>query len=61
MTRPAAHKWTFAPRFRRHAFGWRSQPALQRVREAVADSQNVAKKDTASRVDEFAAVPAQKT
>jgi len=47
MTRPVAHKWAFAPRFRRHAFGWRSQPAVQRVREAVAEIQKVAKKDPA--------------
>ena len=47
MTRPAAHKWTFAPRFRRHAFGWRSQPAVQRVREASAEIQRVARKDPA--------------
>lgn len=47
MTPPAAHKWAFAPRFRRHAFGWRSQPAVQRVRQAVAEIQKVAKKDPA--------------
>lgn len=47
MTRPAAHKWTFAPRFRRHAFGWRSQPAVQRVKEATTEIQKVAKEDTA--------------
>ena len=47
MTRPTAHKWTFAPRFRRHAFGWRSQPAVQRVREASAEIQKVARKDPA--------------
>lgn len=47
MTRPATHKWTFAPRFRRHAFGWRSQPAVQRVREASAEIQKVARKDPA--------------
>lgn len=45
MTPPAVHKWAFAPRFRRRAFGWRSQPALQRVQEAVAEIQKVAKKD----------------
>jgi tetratricopeptide (TPR) repeat protein len=45
MTRPPAHKWTFAPRFRRYAFGWRSQPAVQRVREAAAEIQKTAKKD----------------
>ena len=47
MTPPAAHKWAFAPRFRRHAFGWRSQPAVQRVREAAAEIQKVAKRDPA--------------
>lgn len=47
MARPAAHKWTFAPRFRRHAFGWRSQPAVQRVREAAVEIQKLAKKDPA--------------
>ncbi|GIK86954.1 MAG: hypothetical protein BroJett026_24350 [Betaproteobacteria bacterium] len=47
MTRPPAYKWAFAPRFRRHAFGWRSQPAVQRVREAAAEIQKVARKDPA--------------
>lgn len=47
MTLAAAHKWAFAPRFRRRAFGWRSQPAVQRVREAVAEIQKLAKKDPA--------------
>ena len=42
-----AHKWVFAPRFRRNAFGWRSQPAAQRVREAVSELRGVAKKDPA--------------
>lgn len=42
-----AHKWMFAPRFRRHAFGWRSQPAVQRVKEATAEIQKVAKKNPA--------------
>ena len=47
MPRSPAHKWVFAPRFRRHAFGWRSQPAVQRVREATSELQKVAKKDPA--------------
>jgi hypothetical protein len=47
MPSPAAHKWAFAPRFRRHAFGWRSQPTVPRVREAAAEIQKVAKKDPA--------------
>ena len=45
MPRTEAHKWVFAPRFRRHAFGWRSQPAVQRVKEAVAEIQKVARKN----------------
>jgi hypothetical protein len=32
------HRWQFAARFRRNAFGWRSQPAIARVQEAVAPS-----------------------
>ncbi len=38
-------KWEFRARFRRHAFGWRSQPAIQRVKEAVAEIKRVARKD----------------
>jgi hypothetical protein len=45
MSSPAAHKWIFAPRFRRNAFGWRSQPALVRVKEAVAEIKKIARKD----------------
>lgn len=45
MRKSAAHKWTFARRLRRHAFGWRSQPAVLRVREAVSEIQKVARKD----------------
>jgi hypothetical protein len=39
------HKWEFKARFRRHAFGWRSQPAIQRVKEAVAEIKTVARTD----------------
>jgi hypothetical protein len=45
MSSPAAHKWNFAARFRRNAFGWRSQPALARVKEAVAEIKKTARKD----------------
>lgn len=31
MTKASSHKWEFRERFRRHAFGWRSQPAIKRV------------------------------
>ena len=39
------HKWQFKARFRRHAFGWRSQPAITRVKEAVSEIRKVARKD----------------
>jgi len=39
------HKWEFAPRFRRSAFGWRSQAAITRVKEAVSEIKKLAKKD----------------
>jgi hypothetical protein len=39
------HKWTFRSRFRRHAFGWRSQPAIARVKEAVSEIRVVARHD----------------
>ena len=47
MTRPPGHKGACAPRCRRHAVGWRSQPAVQRVKEATAEIQKVAKSDPA--------------
>ena len=40
-----AHKWQFRARFRRHSFGWRSQPAIKRVKEAVSEIKKVARKD----------------
>jgi hypothetical protein len=39
----AAHPWAFKARFPRDAFGWKSQPAITRVREAVAEIKKVAK------------------
>jgi hypothetical protein len=47
MTKAAGHKWEFKARFRRHAFGWKSQPAIQRVKQAVAEIKKVAKKEPA--------------
>ena len=41
----APHKWTFRSRFRRNAFGWRSQPAIQRVKQAVSEIKKVARTD----------------
>jgi hypothetical protein len=39
------YAWEFKARFRRHAFGWRSQPAITRIRQAVAEIKKVARKD----------------
>jgi len=44
-SKPSSHKWIFRARFRRNAFGWRSQPAIKRVREAVSEIKKVARKD----------------
>ena len=41
MSKGAAHKGEFRARFRRHAFGWRSQPAIKRIREAVSEIKKV--------------------
>ena len=43
MAMPEAHKWAFKARFRRHAFGWKSQPAITRIVQAVAEIKKVAK------------------
>lgn len=39
------HAWSFAPRFRRGAFGWRSDPAITRIKEAIAEIKAVSRKD----------------
>lgn len=40
-----AHKWQFAPRFRGRAFGWRSDTPIKRLKEAVAEIKQVARKE----------------
>ena len=45
MAKAPPHKWTFRARFRRHAFGWKSQPAIKRIKEAIAEIKKVARKD----------------
>jgi hypothetical protein len=47
VARADAHRWEFKARFRRHAFGWRSQPAIARIKDAVAEIRKVARKDHA--------------
>ena len=45
MTKADGHIWEFKARFRRHAYGWRSQPAIQRVKQAVSEIKKVARTD----------------
>ena len=44
-TDSGAYRWEFQPRFRRHAFGWRSQLPIQRIKEAVSEIKKVAGRD----------------
>lgn len=39
------HTWEFKARFRRHAFGWKSQPATQRIKQAVSEIKKVVRRD----------------
>ena len=39
------HTWEFRARFRRHSFGWKSQPAIQRIKQAVGEIRKVARRD----------------
>jgi hypothetical protein len=43
MADSKTHRWQFAPRFRRNAFGWRSHTAIMRVREAVVEIRKAAR------------------
>jgi len=45
MPRPNLHKWEFKARFRKSSFGWRSEPAILRVKQAIAEIKKVARKD----------------
>ncbi len=40
-----AYKWEFRARFRRNAFGWKSQPAIKRIKEAVSENKKIGRKD----------------
>jgi hypothetical protein len=51
MAKADAHTWEFRARFRRHAFGWRSRPAITRIKQAVAEIKKIAKKDSALAAD----------
>ena len=45
MPAAKAHSWTFRARFRAGAFGWRSDLPIKRIKEAVAEIKNAARKD----------------
>jgi hypothetical protein len=45
MPKTAGHSWRFKARFRRHAFGWKSQPAITRLREALTEIKLVSRID----------------
>ncbi len=45
MSHDIKHTWTFRSRFRRRAFGWRSQPPIKRIKEAVLEIKKAARKD----------------
>jgi len=45
VTAETPYRWEFKARFRRHAFGWRSRPAVERVKQAVAEVKTVARRD----------------
>jgi hypothetical protein len=45
VTKAGGHIWEFKARFRRHAYGWRSQPAIQRVKQAVSEIKKAARTD----------------
>ena len=44
-TDSGVYRWEFKTRFRRHGFGWRSQPAIGRIKEAVSEIKRVARRD----------------
>lgn len=47
MPAKTAHKWTFSPRFRAKAFGWRSSLPIKRIKEAVSEIRQAARKNKA--------------
>ena len=39
------YTWKFAARFRRNAFGWRSDTPILRIKEAISEIKQIARKD----------------
>ena len=46
MASKTKQKWTFPARFRRNAYGWRSQAPIKSIKEAVSEIKKVAHKDS---------------
>ncbi|HEX5051025.1 MAG TPA: hypothetical protein VFZ65_04575 [Planctomycetota bacterium] len=42
-SRAEVHRFEFQARFRRHAFGWKSQPAIVRIKQAVTEIKRLAR------------------
>ena len=42
-----SYKWQFTPRFRQNAFGWKSDKPIQRIKEALTEIKQIAKKEPA--------------
>jgi hypothetical protein len=45
VAKASVHKWEFRARFRRHALGWKSKPAIQRIKEALSEIKKVSRQD----------------
>jgi hypothetical protein len=45
VSKSEQHRWQFTARFRRNGFGWRSQPAIQRVQQAVSEIRKTGRRD----------------
>lgn len=45
MSTENSYKWEFSARFRKGCFGWRSEPAILRIKEAVTEISKIARKD----------------
>ena len=45
MSKARTASWAFTRRIRRGAFGWKSKPAIARVRQAVSEIKKVARRD----------------
>ena len=45
MAKADTHRWQFRARFRRGGFGWKSEPAIKRIKEAVSEIKKVARRE----------------